>query len=232
MQGCRASGHRDPSHTSTYDDRGSSWVLPDVLQAGPPPPPELSSQWLAQQIGFGFGMKQAWLNQTKTCERLEITPQALRALHNEGVPHRRKGREVLYPHPRVREWYADFKERERQKRLESAKTRSDSAPQGSEAEERARNFALKNQELELKLAERRGDLMPTVLHLRVVEKLAERLTSFHRNLPSVWAPQLVGLDNEREVAKVLVRLADEAIEDMAGLVDDMVDPEPQDDGGP
>jgi hypothetical protein len=173
-------------------------------------------------------MKPARLNQHQAAQRLGITPRALRALHAAGIPHERRGREVLYPYPRIREWHADYKEREQEARQAAAAART-AAPPGSEKEERARNFALKNQKLELELAEERRDLLPMALHERIVAKLAERLTSFHRNLPSVWAPQLVGLENERAVARVLVRLADEAIEDMATVVDDMV--EEEEDGG-
>jgi phage terminase Nu1 subunit (DNA packaging protein) len=139
---------------------------------------------------------------------LGVSPRQIRNLEKHGLPSQRSARSVRYPIPDALEWY--YKRKFGVDEVEDPKVR---------------HFELKNQLLQIEVARTREALVPLELHRKVVGQLAERLVSTLRNLPSTWAPQLVAMKNEREVAKVLVQVADEMIEDLASVVDDLADQE-------
>lgn len=166
-------------------------------------------------------MKQAWINQKELAKRLELTPQRIRAMHDEGLEFKKEGRENLYPWPKTREWYADRKEEERRARAENAGRRGG----GSEIEKeaRARKMAAQARLAEIELAKAQAALIPMTVHEEIVTQLAERLVAAIKNLPQSWAKQLTAIDDPRKVAKVLRKVSAELVEDLRSVFDDELD---------
>lgn len=123
------------------------------------------------------------LTQKELALRLGITTRAVRDLHAHGIPRLPNGK---YPWPDARHWYVRFKQDERERRKGS----------GEELDlrrELARKTAAQADEAELRLAERRREL----IHIRDIERLVreplEQVDAGLRNAPSRYAPELAEL---------------------------------------
>lgn len=123
------------------------------------------------------------LTQKELATRLGITTREVRNLHGHGIPRLENGR---YPWPDARHWYIHFKQAERERRqggYEDLDLRR----------ELARKTAAQADEAELRLAERRREL----IHIRDVERLVreplEQVDAALRNAPSRYASDLAEL---------------------------------------
>lgn len=138
------------------------------------------------------------LTQKDLATRLGITPRAVRDLHAHGIPRRKTGK---YPWPDARHWYIKFKQDERERRrgeTEDLDLRR----------EQARKTAAQADEAELRLAERRREM----IHIRDVELLVreplEQVDAALRNAPSRYASELA------ELADVSIPRAMQFLEDI------------------
>lgn len=120
------------------------------------------------------------LTQVELSKRLGITPRAIRKLHDHGIPRLDNGR---YPWPDVRHWYIRFKQDEAERRRGGGEELDLRA-------EQARKTAAQADEAELRLAERRRELV----HIRDVEEMVreplELVAAALKNAPSRYASDL------------------------------------------
>lgn len=123
------------------------------------------------------------LSQKEFAKRLGISTRAVRDLHAHGIPRRKDGK---YPWPEARHWYIRFKQDERERRQGG----------GEDLDlrrEMARKTAAQADEAELRLAERRREM----IHIRDIERLVreplEQVDAGLRNASSRHAAELAEL---------------------------------------
>lgn len=150
------------------------------------------------------------VNQKTLARVLNLTSRQIRNLEEVGLPGGRvaeNGRDRLYDLTVAVPWYVQ-RERERLKSTEK-----------DEADiEKARAKAAMAR---LDLAEREGKLIPVALHTKLLGEILGEVRSRTLNLPGSVAPQLVGMDEEREVVAVLRPAVDRCLQSLVALADEL-----------
>ena len=151
------------------------------------------------------------LNQTQIAKLLSLTPQRIRELGKEGLPSDKHGRERTYDPPAAVAWYVAYRERLAREAAES--------PDLQKA--RARERSAKASMAELELAERVGSLVPIGYIEDILGPALTLVRARINRIPGTWPPRLAPLEDPRAVQRELKELANELLEDLAGVADDL-----------
>lgn len=148
----------------------------------------------------------AQVNQTELAAMLGLTTRQIRNLETDGLPFQASGNGKLYPIPAAVRWYVQFRE-----------TRAaEAAASNSYQEALTRKAVADARTAELKLAQLENTLIPLAVHQEVLGRVLDRVRARIRNLPGAWAERLVGVDEPREMVKLLRDVVREISAELSG----------------
>lgn len=161
------------------------------------------------------------LTQIEAAARLEITTRQLRRIPDEFTGRQDDG---AYPWPGVRDGYIRWKQHEALKR----RVPELEAQRGGLKEAQAAERWAKARMAELQLAQMEGRLVPVQVLEEVVGEAADRIRAGLQAAIGRLAPQVVGIESPREAVVILRPAIAEIIQDLATVVDDLAELEPDD----
>ena len=151
--------------------------------------------------------KERFVGSQELAEWLGVTTRRIQQLAVEGVlPREGRGR---YPLKICVKTYCDWKDQLLLKRGTSSEL----------SEEKLLTARLERRTRELVFAEAEGSLITVAHHERVMGEAFSMVRQNIRNLPGALAPRLAGLDDPRDVERILVPAIDDALRSIvaAGL---------------
>lgn len=154
----------------------------------------------------------ATITGTALAEILDVSLRRVQQFAAEGMPSRMVDGERRFVAKECVRWV-------RERDAEAIRKERD-GDKPNEADERARKLKLEADMVALKLAERRGELVPVAQVLKSDEKLFGVIRARVRAMRGKWAPRVLGLGTMGEATSALDALADDIL---AALVDGAAD---------